>query len=91
MSSERQPISGPFAWTGEELASNGKWMRAFTADEIQRIDRAISAHRESGRPWREADRNTLPLDGFDALFDDVADASKIVTDVEFSTTFSIWE
>ena len=73
MSSERQPIGGPFAWTGEQLAKNGRWIRAFTADEIQRIDQAISAFGESGRPWREADRDTLPLKGFAALFDDVAD------------------
>ena len=73
MSSARQPISGPFAWTGEELASNGRWIRAFTSDEIQRIDRALSAYRESGRHWQEAGRNTLPLVDFDALFDDIAD------------------
>ena len=73
MSSARQPISGPFAWTGKELASNGEWVRLLAADEVQRIDRAISAYGESGRHWREAGRDTLPLEDFDALFDDVAE------------------
>ena len=72
MPSARQPISGPFVWTGDGLAASTRWIRSFTADEIERIDRAISAYRRAGRDWREADRNTLPLEGFDALFDDVA-------------------
>ncbi len=73
MSSPRQPISGPFVWSGEELASNGRWIRDFTGDEIERIDKAISAYGNTGRPWREADRDNLPLEGFDALFDAAAD------------------
>ena len=73
MSSARHPISGPFVWTGDDLAASGRWIRAFTSDEIERIDRAISAYRRSGRGWREANRDTLPLEGFEALFDDVAD------------------
>ena len=73
MTIARQPISGPFAWTGEQLASNGRWIRAFTNEEIERIDRAITAYGKSGRPWREADRDSLPLENFDALFHAVAD------------------
>ncbi len=73
MSSARQPISGPFAWTGEELASNGRWIRAFTGEEIERIDRAVSEYGKSGRSWREAGRDSLPLEGFDALFDELAE------------------
>ena len=72
MSNARQPISGPFAWRGAELASNGRWIREFTGEEIERIDRAISDYRKSGRPWQEADRDGLPLEELDALFDDVA-------------------
>ena len=65
--------SSDLAWTGEELASNGRWIREFTDEEIERIDRTVSAYEKSGRPWREAGRDSLPLEGFDALFDDMAD------------------
>ena len=73
MTSIHHPISGPVAWTGNELASNGRWIREFTGDEIERIDQAVSDYEKSGRAWQAAGSDNLPLQGFDALFDHVAD------------------
>ncbi|MEE2980381.1 MAG: TauD/TfdA family dioxygenase [Pseudomonadota bacterium] len=73
MTSPRQPITGPFAWTGEELAANTRWIRDFTADQVGQIDRAIAAFGKTGRPWREADRATLPLPGLRELLAQVAE------------------
>ncbi|MFP6742876.1 MAG: hypothetical protein VCD33_14835, partial [Alphaproteobacteria bacterium] len=73
MSRLRHPITGPFAWTGDELTTNKRWIQELSTDEVQRIDTAITAYESSGRQWHEADRKTLPLAGFGELFDDVAE------------------
>jgi hypothetical protein len=73
MSSVHHPISGPFAWTGDELAANKRWIRELSADEVQRIDTAITTYENSGRQWHEADRTTLPLAGFGDLFQGAAE------------------
>ena len=73
MSGERHPISGPFTWTGAELAANRGWIREFSDEQVHRIDSAILDFERSGHHWRQADRHTLPLDGFETLFTDVAE------------------
>ncbi len=63
----RQPLSGPFAWTGAEIAASTSWRHELDANLIEEINAGIEAYAASGRPWQEANSSTFPLTGLEGL------------------------
>jgi hypothetical protein len=58
----RQPLSGPWAWHGEDLKSSDSWVHALTGDELAELDGALArlSSRCSGPP-RPVDVSEFPL------------------------------
>ena len=56
-----EPIRGPGAWYGRELAVRGDWLRVFSAAELAEIGRAVRAFGASGVPLAEISPATFPL------------------------------
>lgn len=71
--SSRTPISGPFAWTGAQAASNGDWTCRIDAAHVAAIEAGIARFDGRGLPWQAASRDTLPLDGLAGLFGHIRD------------------
>jgi Taurine catabolism dioxygenase TauD, TfdA family len=55
------PITGPKAWRGAELADDRAWTIAWSAAELDEIDRALEVARASGRALADVDREHFPL------------------------------
>ena len=45
-----EPVAGPGVWYGRELAPRDDWIRSFAAHELDEIDAAVQAFRESRKP-----------------------------------------
>ena len=56
-----QPVAGPRAWRGEELARETSWAETLGAAEIADIERALATAKASGRSVEEIDREHFPL------------------------------
>jgi hypothetical protein len=61
-----QPITGPCAWLGAELASSTSWIRRFTPAELAELDAALGAVKARGLAWRRITREDFPLPRFSA-------------------------
>ena len=66
--SNRTPISGPFVWTGAEIASNDAWIHRLNALQVGVIEAGIEAFSQTALDWQRADKSNLPLDGLNDLF-----------------------
>lgn len=55
------PVTGPSAWTGDEMRQRRDWLYAFSADELTEIDAAIVSFRASGRQLGEISTVNFPL------------------------------
>jgi hypothetical protein len=62
----REPITGPCAWHGEELARSGAWRRPFRSEWIDEIDAALDRVEAAGLDLRDITRENFPLEGFAA-------------------------
>ncbi len=49
----RQPLRGPFVWTGDELANTGDWRFNLTSIMVDEIDAALTRLKERGIVWQE--------------------------------------
>lgn len=65
----RTPLSGPFVWTGTDLARNNSWIHQLDAQQVGVIAAGIEAFSRTARNWQQADKTNLPLAGLDDLFD----------------------
>jgi hypothetical protein len=68
----RQPLAGPSAWTGAELAASGDWVRQFDAGHLAEIDAALANVKRLG-PVLGFPREAFPLPRTAALLADVSD------------------
>jgi hypothetical protein len=58
-----QPIIGPEAWRGEELARTTDWIRPFSDAAIRELDGALRAVQARGVDWPRITRADFPLPG----------------------------
>jgi hypothetical protein len=58
----RNPVCGPFAWTGAELAREGGWRQHWSPDEVAEIDKALRRAEQRGLLWDRLGRADFPLD-----------------------------
>jgi hypothetical protein len=59
----RDPIPGPAAWRGADLARRSDWIAPLGAAAIEELDRARAAARATGRPLEALSREDFPLPG----------------------------
>ena len=56
-----EPIRGPGAWAGGELAGRGDWLRQLSDAELAEIDRAVRAFASGSVPLAEISPASFPL------------------------------
>ena len=56
-----EPITGPEAWLGAEMAASRAWIRPFAPREIEEIDAALRAVQRRGLSWPAFGREDFPL------------------------------
>lgn len=62
MAAARTPLSGPFVWTGAELAADDSWAVRWSRSQIREIDNALATARSQGATWQSVDADDFPLD-----------------------------
>ena len=70
---ELAPITGPFAWLGQDIARSTRWVRDLKPADIAEIDAALAVVERRGLAWREIRRADFPLPGLSGLLSDIAD------------------
>lgn len=65
----RQPVTGPAAWHGPDLADDPSWMHRLSGEAVAAIDAALTAVRNRGLTLEQMSRDDFPLQG--ALVDDI--------------------
>ena len=68
-----QPIVGPEAWRGAELARSTDWIRPLSGTAIDELDAALRAVERRGLGWREITREDFPLSTLSAELARVSD------------------
>lgn len=66
-----EPIVGPFAWTGPEMATRTDWIHELTGAEIAEIDAAIAGVRSRGLSIMEIRRDDFPLPTLGPVMDHI--------------------
>lgn len=56
-----QPIDGPSAWIGAEMAASGEWLHRFTPAELEDLHQAMLAVRGRGLPILDSGKADFPL------------------------------
>jgi hypothetical protein len=57
----REPIEGPAAWRGPDLAARSDWITTLAAAQIRELDTALSAARRRGVALERLSREAFPL------------------------------
>jgi len=68
----RTPLSGPYVWTGDELAGADDWRFRLTPPMLAEIDAALVAAKRRGIAWEAMQRADFPLPDTAALLDDIS-------------------
>ncbi len=61
MTTIREPITGPFAWLGSEMAGSAEWSRALEPWALDEIEAALHEAQRRGGDWRHMRRADFPL------------------------------
>ncbi len=69
----REPLHGPFVWTGEELARSSAWRFALTAAMNVEIDEAFRSFKKRGGDWQTMRREDFPLPATQSLLDEISE------------------
>lgn len=56
-----EPVAGPAAWYGRDLASRSDWIRRFSEAEIAEIEAAVAAFRKAGKSLADIAPAAFPL------------------------------
>jgi len=56
-----EPVTGPSAWYGAELAQSTSWIETLSDKDIAEIDAAIATFRASGLPLQSISEQSFPL------------------------------
>ncbi len=56
-----EPVAGPGAWYGRDLAVRRDWVRPFSEDEIAEIEAAVRAFQAASRPLSDINPKAFPL------------------------------
>ena len=62
-------LEGACVWQGAEMARSDRWVKTFPATVLEQIDCALD--KSAALDWRRINRDSFPLPGAAAFFDDV--------------------
>jgi hypothetical protein len=57
-----QPVEGPAAWRGPDLANGDEWIYPLSAPEIAEVERLVATLRRTGKPREQFTRDDVSLD-----------------------------
>ena len=66
-----QPLEGPAAWRGADLARSTDWIWPVSAAAVAELDAALQGVKRRGLAWRDIRREDFPLPGFARTLADV--------------------
>ncbi len=69
----RTPLTGPAAWTGDEIKQSRRWIRDFPASGTAALDAALAAVKAADLDWSQITARDFPLSGLDGLLADIAE------------------
>jgi hypothetical protein len=69
----RQPIAGPLAWHGPDLANSGDWIWPLDAEALAELDTGLRGIAARGLSWPDFGREDFPLPHLGPILDRVAD------------------
>lgn len=69
----RQPIAGPDAWLGKDMAQSKAWIRELSPDALAEIDAALRAVERRNLPWQSITRDDFSLPTVSALMAEIAE------------------
>ncbi len=69
----RNPITGPCAWHGKDMARSRRWVRELPPAALAEIDAALAAVKRRGLAWHEITAADFPLPSLAPLVADIAD------------------
>ena len=81
----KQPVSGPAAWTGQDIQNDTSWIEQLQASDIQALDEALATLKSKGRVFPNFGREDFPIGT--ALLKRLAALSD---ELENGRGFSLW-
>ncbi|MEX2450056.1 MAG: TauD/TfdA family dioxygenase [Rhodospirillales bacterium] len=69
----KQPVTDRSAWVAADFRDDDSWIETWSAAELDEIDAALRAVRQSGRPWHEITRETFEAPAAGARLEAVAE------------------
>lgn len=67
MTTAHRPIAHPAAWSGPDLARDGRWILPLSDEQVRDLERATDGVVRAGLPFSRIDRATFPLPAWGAL------------------------
>ena len=68
----REPLHGPFVWTGDQLAGSSDWLFVLTAAMTEEIDAALAAVERRGIAWPQMRRGDFKIPQTAELLGEIA-------------------
>ena len=56
-----QPVTGPLAWRGADLAGDERWIHHLSGAEVSELDAALATLKAAGRRFPDFGREHFPL------------------------------
>ena len=81
----KQPVTGPAAWTGQDIQNDTSWIEQLHASDIQALDEALAILKSKGRVFPNFGREDFPIGT--ALLKRLAALSD---ELENGRGFSLW-
>jgi len=72
MAAMRQPLHGPFVWTGEEAANAADWRFELTPDMADEIDAALTGFKRRGISWQDMRQGDFEIPRTARVLDEIS-------------------
>jgi hypothetical protein len=69
----KQPVTGPAAWSGKDIANDASWTHHLTPEAIAGLDAALAALKAKGRRFPDFSREDFPIGPLGSLLVRLAD------------------
>ena len=57
----KNPVTGPAAWTGQDIQNDTSWIEQLQASDIQALDEALATLKSKGRAFPNFEREDFPI------------------------------
>ena len=80
----KQPVSGPAAWTGQDIQNDTSWIHQLKPEAIGALDEALAALKSKGLQFPNFTRDDFPMGVLQPLLDQLAQ------ELENGRGFALW-